>query len=164
VIRVEEDLSVKRITGLLGVPRATWYRHRAKSLAGEPVKGPWPAPLTDQIEPLAAKVAQEYPAWGHRKVWAMLRYDDVHASPRTVARAMARRGLLLPLRYQAERRQLAAARRAVFVEAPTRRKGMAARLLRVRNHRRWDLASRRCRRLRRESQPRVPSQRDQPSG
>jgi putative transposase len=100
------------------VSRATWYRHRAKSLAGEPVKGPWPAPLTDRIEPLAAKVAQDYPAWGHRKVWALLRYDGVHTSPCTVARAMARRGLLLPLRYQAG---LAAARRAVFVAPPTRR-------------------------------------------
>lgn len=121
MIRVDEGLSVKRITDLLGIPRATWYRHRAKHLAGEPAKGPWPAPVTERIEPLAAKVAEEYPAWGHRKVWAMLRYDDVHASPRTVARALARRGLLLPVRYQAERRQLAQARRAVFVDPPRRR-------------------------------------------
>src|SRR4029077_19022029 len=55
VIRVEEDLSVKRITGLLGMPCATWYCHRVKHLAGDPMKGPWPAPLTDWIEPLAAK-------------------------------------------------------------------------------------------------------------
>lgn len=121
MIRVDEDLSVKRITELVGVARATWYRHRAKHLAGEPAKGPWPAPVTDRIEPLAAKVAEAYPAWGHRKIWAMLRYDDVHASPRTVARALRRRGLLLPVRYQAERRQLAQARRAVFVDPPTRR-------------------------------------------
>ncbi len=39
----------------------------------------------------------------------------------SVARALARRGLLLPQRYQAERRQLARARRAVFLEPPTRR-------------------------------------------
>ena len=34
---------------------------------------------------------------------------------------MARRGLLQPVRYQAERRQLAAARREVFVDPPARR-------------------------------------------
>ena len=34
---------------------------------------------------------------------------------------MARRGLLQPVRYQAERRQLAAARREVFVDPPVRR-------------------------------------------
>ncbi len=39
----------------------------------------------------------------------------------SVARALARRRLLLPQRYQAERRQLARARRAVFLEPPTRR-------------------------------------------
>ena len=34
---------------------------------------------------------------------------------------MARRNLLQPVRYQAERRQLAAARREVFVDPPVRR-------------------------------------------
>src|SRR5438093_12374366 len=39
----------------------------------------------------------------------------------SVARALARRGLLLPQRHQAAGRQLARARRAVFLEPPTRR-------------------------------------------
>ena len=34
---------------------------------------------------------------------------------------MARRGLLQPVRYQAERRQLGAALREAFVDAPVRR-------------------------------------------
>jgi transposase len=34
-----------------------------------PGKGPWPAPIMDQIEPLAAKHAEQGAAWGHRKVW-----------------------------------------------------------------------------------------------
>lgn len=51
----------------------------------------------------------------------MLRADGVHVSRSSVLRALARRNLLLPVRYQAERRQLAVARRAVFVEAPVRR-------------------------------------------
>ena len=59
---------------------------------------------------------------GHRKIWAMGRYDGWDlASPSSVHRAMARRGLLQPVRYQAERRQLAAARREVFVDPPARR-------------------------------------------
>ena len=41
--------------------------------------------------------------------------------PSSVHRAMTRRGLLQPVRYQAERRQLAAARREVFVDPPARR-------------------------------------------
>ena len=66
-------------------------------------------------------MAEEYAAWGHRKIWAMLRSDGVDVSPASVKRALARRGLLLPARYQAARRQLARARRAVFVAPPTRR-------------------------------------------
>ncbi len=51
----------------------------------------------------------------------MLRADGVRVSRSSVLRALARRDLLLPVRYQAERRQLAVARRALFVAAPTRR-------------------------------------------
>ena len=82
-------------------------------------KGPWPAPVVDRIEPEVAKLAEQYPAWGHRKVWAMGRYQGWDlGSASSVRRAMARRGLLQPAAYQAERRQLARARRAVFVDPP----------------------------------------------
>jgi len=47
--------------------------------------------------------------------------DGFHASQATVRRALARRGLLQPVGYQRERRELAKARKAAFVEAPTRR-------------------------------------------
>lgn len=66
-------------------------------------------------------MAEEYAAWGHRKIWAMLRSDGIAVSPASVKRALSRRGLLLPARYQAARRQLARARRAVFIAPPTRR-------------------------------------------
>jgi transposase InsO family protein len=75
----------------------------------------------DAIEEAAAEQAHRWSAWGHRKIWAMLRADGVRVSRSSVLRALARRNLLLPVRYQAERRQLAVARRALFVEAPTRR-------------------------------------------
>ena len=62
------------------------------------------------------------PAWGHRKIWAMGHWDGWDlGSPSSVHRAIARRGLLQPVRYQAERRQLAAARREAFLEPPARR-------------------------------------------
>jgi putative transposase len=123
VIRAEAGLSVARFCALLGMPRATWYRWRAAVVSGasRPGKGPWPAPVVDAIEPLAAKHAETWAAWGHRKIWALLRADGMAASPASVRRAMARRGLLQPVNYQAERRQLAAARRAVFLDPPTRR-------------------------------------------
>jgi putative transposase len=119
-LRVEAEVSVERICARLGIPRSTWYYWRAASAAGRPVRR-WPAPVVDQIELLAAQTAEKYSAWGHRKIWAMLQADGVDVSPASVKRALARRGLLLPVRYQAERRQLAKARRAVFVAPPTRR-------------------------------------------
>ena len=107
---------------MVGVPRRTYHAGLARHRAGEAPKGQWPAPQVDRIEPAVAKLAAQYPAWGHRKIWAMGRYDGWDlGSPSSVHRAMARRGLLQPVRYQAERRQLAVARREVFVDPPARR-------------------------------------------
>src|SRR5690554_6670771 len=105
MIRVEAQLSVSRFAELIGVPRRTYHYRLAKWRAGEPAKGPWPAPTVDRIEPLVAKYAGDWDAWGHRKIWAIMRVDghDV-GSQSSVRRAMARRGLLQPVRYQAERR------------------------------------------------------------
>lgn len=75
----------------------------------------------DALEVAAADQAHRYAAWGHRKIWAMLRADGVHVSPSSVERALRRRGLLQPRRYHAERRALAAARRATFLDPPARR-------------------------------------------
>jgi putative transposase len=123
VIRADAGLSVTCMCQLLGMPRASWYRWRAAVGADRPRpgKGPWPAPVVDQIEPLAAKHAEQWAAWGHRKIWGLLTADGVQASQASVRRALARRGLLQPVGYQAERRQLAHARRAVFLDPPTRR-------------------------------------------
>lgn len=122
MIRTEAAVSVSRFCELIGVPRRTYHHWLARHRVGNPTKGPWPAPVVDRIEPEVAKYATEWAAWGHRKVWALMGHDghDV-GSASSVARAMARRGLLQPVAYQAERRQLAQARRAVFVDPPTRR-------------------------------------------
>jgi transposase InsO family protein len=111
---------VARFLLRLGIPRSTWYHWRAAHLHGRPIRH-WPAPVVDAIEQAAAEQAHRWSAWGHRKIWAMLRADGVRVSRSSVLRALARRDLLLPVRYQAERRQLAVARRAVFVAAPVRR-------------------------------------------
>lgn len=94
VIRAGAGLSVTRRCQLLGMPRASWYRWRAAVGADRPRpgKGPWPAPVVDRIEPLAAKHAEQWAAWGHRKVWGLLAADGVAVSQSSVRRAMARRG------------------------------------------------------------------------
>ncbi len=119
-LRSEAAVPVRRFLGRLGIPSSTWYHWRAAHLHGRTVRR-WPAPVVDAIEQAAADQAHRWSAWGHRKIWAMLRADGVRVSRSSVLRALARRNLLLPVRYQAERRALAVARRAVFVEAPTRR-------------------------------------------
>jgi transposase InsO family protein len=121
MIRTDAQLSVSRFAELIGVPRRTYHYRLARHRAGDPL-GVWPAPVLERIEATVAKYAEAWPAWGHRKVWALARADghDV-GSQASVARAMRRRGLLQPVNYQAERRQLAQARRAVFVDPPARR-------------------------------------------
>lgn len=123
MIRTEAGMSITRFCELIDMPRRTYTRHRRRLRDGMPAKGPWPAPVVDAIEPAVAKLAETWPAWGHRKIWALLAYEkpEVSASPSSVERAMRRRDLLQPVDYQAQRRQLAAARRAAFVEAPTTR-------------------------------------------
>ena len=107
---------------MVGVPRRTYHGRLARLRAGDPAKGPWPAPVVDRIEPTVAKYAAQWPAWGYRKIGAIAAADGHQVgSPSSVKRAMARRNLLQPVRYQAERRQLAAARREVFVDPPVRR-------------------------------------------
>jgi transposase InsO family protein len=86
---------------------------------GAPVKGPWPAPKVEQVEALAAKYAEAWPAWGHRKVAALMRADGHPVSTSTVERALRRRNLLLPRGFRADRKSWAAVRRGVFTDPPT---------------------------------------------
>jgi putative transposase len=123
MIRVEAGMPITRFAALIGMPRRTYTRRRSRWLRGEPVKGPWPAPVVEAIEPSVAKLAESWPAWGHRKIHAMhaLDHPEFASSPSSVERAMRRRGLLQPVNYQAERREWAKARRDAFVEPPTHR-------------------------------------------
>lgn len=85
------------------------------------MKGPWPAHRVDAVEALAAKYAADWPAWGHRKIAALMRADGHDVSTSTVQRALRRRGLLLPRGYRADRKSWAVLRRRVFHDPPTRR-------------------------------------------
>lgn len=121
MIRQDAAMPVSRFCTLIGIPRRTYHRHLARHRAGEQVaKGPWPAPVREGVEPVAAKYAADWPAWGHRKIHALMAVDGHAVSPSTVERAMRARGLLQPVDYQGERRELAKARKAAFADPPTR--------------------------------------------
>lgn len=113
-------MPVRRFLRRLGIPHSTWYYRRQASLENRPARR-WPAPVVDAIEEQAAATAHRYSAWGHRKIWAMLRRDGAAVSQSSVKRALARCDLLMPVRYQAERRALARARRATFDAPPAGR-------------------------------------------
>jgi putative transposase len=106
---------------LAGIPERTYRRRRARLRHGEPTKGPWPAPVVDRIEALAAKYAETWPAWGHRKIAALMRADGHQVTNSSVARALQRRGLLLPQGFRADRKSWAVLRRKVFRDPPTER-------------------------------------------
>jgi len=122
MIRVEAGLSMVRFCELAGIPQSTWYRRRARALSAEQsAKGPWPAPKRRELEAVVHFLALRYPAWGHRKIWALAVARGHEVSMSTVYRIMFERGLVHPTRYQGERRELAKARRAVFHDPPSRR-------------------------------------------
>lgn len=70
---------------------------------------------------MAVKCAEAWPAWGHRKIAALMRADGHIVSTSTVERALRRRGLLLPRGFRADRKSFAAIRRRVFRDPPTER-------------------------------------------
>jgi transposase InsO family protein len=70
---------------------------------------------------MAAKYAGDWPAWGHRKIAAMMRADGHQVSTSTVERALRRRELLLPRGFRADRKSWAVLRRQVFHDPPIER-------------------------------------------
>lgn len=104
---------------MVDMPERTWRRWQARARAGAPVKGPWPRPARSAATRLATKHALAHPAWGHRKIWAMVRHDGHVVSEATILRLLRDEGLILPAHYQRERRQLAQRRKAAFATEPT---------------------------------------------
>jgi hypothetical protein len=118
VIRIEAGMSTTRFCVLFDMPERTWRRWQAKARAGNLVKGPWPRPARDAATELALKHALAHPAWGHRKIWAMVRHDGHVVSAATILRLLRDEGLILPANYQRERRKLAERRKAAFAVEP----------------------------------------------
>jgi transposase InsO family protein len=108
-----------RFARLIGVPERSYRRWQQRERQGRPLKGPWPAPVRHRLEPVAVEYADRFPAWGHRKLAMLMRVDGHHAPDSTVLRALRQSGRVQPVDYQAERRQLAQARRAAFVVPPS---------------------------------------------
>ncbi|MED7949265.1 hypothetical protein, partial [Streptomyces sp. BE303] len=84
MIRVEAGMPTARFCRLIGVPERTWRRHRARARRGAQAKGPWPRPAREGVRDAARRHALAHPAWGHRKVWAMCRWDGHQVSQATV--------------------------------------------------------------------------------
>jgi putative transposase len=70
---------------------------------------------------LAAKYAEAWPAWGYRKIAALMRADGHEVTNSSVQRALRRRGLLLPQGFRADRKSWAVLRRKVFRDPPIER-------------------------------------------
>jgi len=119
VIRVAAGMSTARFCRLIDMPERTWRRWQARARSGGRAKGPWPRPARAAAAELARPHALAHPAWGHRKVWAMVRHDGHVVSQATVLRGLREEGLILPAHYQRERRQLAQRRKAAFATDPT---------------------------------------------
>ena len=88
VIRIQAGMPTTRFCSLIGVPERTWRRHQARARRDRPVKGPGPRPARDRVRDAARRHALAHPAWGHRKVWAMCRNDDLPVLPATVLRLL----------------------------------------------------------------------------
>jgi putative transposase len=168
LIRLEGQVSVRRFLARLGIPRSTWYYWRFHALHGRAVRR-WPAPVVDALA-----------AWAIAGSGRCCGPNGVLVSASSVERALRRHELLQPRRYQAERPQLARARRATFIDPPARRnrvwqadftefettRGGTSRILVV-----VDYATKVClagghrdeRRPRRDREPRARAQRGRPA-
>lgn len=118
-------MSTARFCQLIDMPERTWRRWQAKARAGTGAgagarpKGPWPTPARDKARDLILKHGTKHSAWGHRKIWAMVRHEGHVVSEATVLRTLRDEGLILPAHYQRERRKLAERRKAAFANEPT---------------------------------------------
>lgn len=120
-LRVEHDLPVRRFCAIVGLPARTYYDRRARHHDGQPPRGPWPTPARDRVAEHVIAMALAFPMWGHRKIAWLCRHDGVAVSDATCLRVLRSAGLVLPVDYVRERRDLAKARREAFVTIPTRR-------------------------------------------
>lgn len=122
LLRVEHEMTASRFCRAVGLPERTFYARRARFRVDRQVRGPWPTPARDGIRATVVETALAYPMWGHRKIaWLCRHQQGVQVADATCLRILREAGLVLPVDYVRERRDLAGARREAFVEIPTRR-------------------------------------------
>lgn len=121
-MRVEHELPVSRFCEVVGLAARTYYDRRVRHHAGQTaLRGPWPTPARDRVREPVIAMALAFPMWGHRKIAWLCRHDGLSVSDATCLRVLRDSGLVLPVDYVRERRDLAKARREAFVTIPTRR-------------------------------------------
>ena len=104
---------------MIDMPERTWRRWQAKARVGTRPKGPWPQPVRQNVADRVCQHALAHPAWGHRKIWAMVRHDGHQGCQATVLRTLRDEGLILPTNFAQQQRQLAEDRKTAFASPPT---------------------------------------------
>jgi len=99
---------VSRFCRIVGLPARTYYDRRARQRARQQtVRGPWPTPAQDRVAEGVIAMALAFPMWGHRKIAWLCRHDGLAVSDATCLRVLRAAGLVLPVDYVRERRNLA---------------------------------------------------------
>jgi hypothetical protein len=75
VIRLKAAMPTSRFVRLIGVPERSYRCWQQRQRLGRSVRGRWPAPAADRVEPAAVAYADRFPAWGHRKIAMLMRLD-----------------------------------------------------------------------------------------
>ncbi len=117
--RSAAGMPTSRFCSLVGIPERSYRRHQARRRRRCPARGPWPRPARLAYGDAVTAIAARYPAWGHRKVWALARHEGYPVTASTVLRILDDQGLVLKADYQRERRDLARVRKAAFLVEPT---------------------------------------------
>ncbi len=81
-------MSSARFCQVIDMPERTRRRWQGQTRAGGRAKGPWPRPARESASVLARKHALAHPAWGHRKIWAMVRHDGHLVAEATILRLL----------------------------------------------------------------------------
>ena len=103
MIRLEAGMPTSSFCRMLGIPERSYRRWQARARQQRNPLGPWPRPVSVRVEAQVGRLDH-----------------GLAVSDSTAYRVLDRAGLCLPVDYTRERRDLAAARRAAFVEPPTR--------------------------------------------
>lgn len=93
-------ITVVQACEVFAVSRQAYYAARRRREAPRVVRPPQPATrrphvTVEALRPAIERIVREHPAWGVRKVWAMLRREDLRVSQRRVWALMRTWGLTL---------------------------------------------------------------------